>query len=158
MAKDDSNAVTEVSHRLRSEELQREIHRTEAEMSETLHSIEARLSPSRLKEQAAQTALTWAARGANSINEAVSHHKSLFALLGAGLVLLIGNRLRKSGKPQVRRQKRERQRLEVLGKAIAAHAAPSPAAGLLSKGFAVAFGTAIGTAISQARKKGPVLH
>jgi hypothetical protein len=157
MAKDDSNEVTG-SIRPKSEELQREIYRTEAEMSETLHSIEARLSPARLKEQAAQTAMTWAARGANTINDTYSKHKSLFAMLGAGLLLLIGNRLRKSRKPEVRRQKREQQRLEVIAKAIADRSTPSPAAGIFTKGLAVAFGTAIGTVLSQARKKEAALH
>ncbi|OGU00221.1 MAG: hypothetical protein A2079_00350 [Geobacteraceae bacterium GWC2_48_7] len=158
MAKDDSIEVTGISSRPKSEELQMEIYRTEAEMSETLHSIEERLSPSRLKEQAAQTAMTWAVRGANTINDTYSKHKSLFAMIGAGLIFLIGNKMRKSRKPEVRRQKRERQRMELIAKAIADRTTPSPAAGMFSKGLAVAFGTAIGTALSQSRKKEAVLH
>jgi hypothetical protein len=157
MAKDDSNEVTGTS-RPKSEELQMEIYRTEAEMSETLHSIEERLSPARLKEQATQTAVTWAARGANTVSETFSRHKSLFAVLGAGLIFLIGNSMRRSRKPEAKRQKRERQRLDAIAKAIAARTTPSPAAGMLSKGIAVAFGTAIGTALNQGRKKEAALH
>lgn len=158
MAKDDRNQVTEISSRPKSEELQMEIYRTEAEMTETLHSIEERLSPARLKERAAKTAITWAARGANTINDTVTGHKSLFAMLGAGILIMVGNRMRKSRKPEVQRDKRERKRVELIAKAIADRARPSPVAGILSKGLAVAFGTAIGTAFSQSRKRDVILH
>lgn len=153
MAKNDSNQVTQLSSVPKSEELQREIYRTEAQMSETLHSIEEKLSPARIKEQAAQTAIQWAARGANRLSDTYTRHKSFFAVIGAGMLLIIGNKLRKSNKPEVIRQKRERKRLEVIAKTIAEHATPSPTVGMFSKGLAVVVGTAIGTLLSQSRDK-----
>lgn len=158
MGKDSRNEMTEGSLQPESGALQLEIQQTEARMSETLRCIEERLSPARLKEQAAESALRWAAQAVNTISSTVSRNKVGFSVLGVALVLLAGRRVKHARKPEVIREKHRRQRLETLAKAIAAGAKPSHGAGLFSKGIAIAFGTAIGTLLSQTRSREAALR
>lgn len=136
----------------KTEELQKEIRQTEAQLSETLHTIEERLSPSALKQQAKENALRLAARGAVRVSEAFKNKKAP-AIIGAGLVLLLARKMLK----RKREVKINTERLrEQITESLVEQSVKSAKFKVFLKGLSVALGTALGTALSRTIKKGEV--
>jgi hypothetical protein len=78
-----------------TDSMQREIRRTEAEISDTLHSIEAKLAPDRLKRQVKGKLLQGSATAVVRAGYAIKRRPLPSAAIGAGVVWLLKRRSRK---------------------------------------------------------------
>lgn len=75
--------------------MQEEIRHTEAEITDTLHSIEAKLAPRRLKEQAKAKLVNGAVNGAVRLGYTIKRQPVPSAAIGAGVLWLLRRRARK---------------------------------------------------------------
>ncbi|HEY3308981.1 MAG TPA: DUF3618 domain-containing protein [Desulfuromonadaceae bacterium] len=134
----------------KTEALQQEIRETEAQLSDTLHTIEERLSPATLKQQIKQNAIRITAQSAVRVGYALKNKKTP-AFIGAGLVLLIARKMIK----RRRDVKIDTERLrEQITESLVEQSVKSAKFRIFIKGLAVALGTALGTALSRTIKKG----
>lgn len=77
----------------RTDKLQGDIRKTEIEISETLHQIEKKLSPARIKENVRKKAIDYSVRTAIITSDKIRNNPVQAAIIGVGTISLIAWRM-----------------------------------------------------------------
>jgi len=81
----------------KSQEIEDSIHRTEAQMADTITTIQHRLSPQHLKDEAVSRIRETASKGMEKFQGAVKSNPAPFVAAAAGLAFLLMRRRKKNG-------------------------------------------------------------
>src|SRR6266508_1855717 len=81
-----------------TEKIRQEIRHTEAEITDTLHSIEGKFTPTHLREEMRDKLRYYSITGVTKLTETVRRRPISAALVGAGALWFIIRRRRKRGK------------------------------------------------------------